>query len=101
MTGLDGTTMHEEGQAAASELTVTGVHNAKVELGEGNDLIAVVGASLPGHLAIHTGTGDDRVLVGTGGDAAELVGVMCLSACKDHSTSTQTAVMIKCLLMTR
>ena len=74
ITGLDGTNLLEEGQPAVSEVTVAGVHGATVELGEGDDLIAIVGAELRGKIAIDTGAGEDRVLVGTGGDAAELVG---------------------------
>ena len=76
VTGLDGTTVHEDGQTPGAEVTVTGVHSAKVGLGAGNDLVAVVGANVRGHLAIRTGAGDDRVLIGTGGDAPELVGVL-------------------------
>ncbi|MEX0613839.1 MAG: hypothetical protein WD229_17105, partial [Pirellulales bacterium] len=75
ITGLDTTTVHEEGQPATTDpVTVTGVKNIRAALGEGNDLIAVVGANVRGRLGIRTGAGDDRVLVGTGGDAAELVG---------------------------
>jgi hypothetical protein len=74
ITGLDGTNLIQNGDPPAAEVTVTGVHSAHVELGEGNDLVAVVGANLRGQVAINTGGGDDRVLVGTGGDAAELVG---------------------------
>jgi hypothetical protein len=74
ITGLDGTTVHEEGQPPAADVTVADVHNVRVGLGDGNDLIAVVGAELSGSLGIRTGAGDDRVLIGTGGDAAELVG---------------------------
>jgi hypothetical protein len=76
ITGLDGTTVHEEGEPAGSEVTVTGVHSARLRLGAGNDLIGVVGANFRGHVAVHTGAGDDRVLIGTGGDAPELAGLL-------------------------
>src|SRR3990170_3444629 len=46
VTGLDGTTVHEDGQTPGAEVTVTGVHSAKVGLGAGNDLVAVVGANV-------------------------------------------------------
>jgi hypothetical protein len=74
VTGLDGTTVHLEGEAGASVLNVSGVRNIKVELGGEADLAAVVGANVRGNLSIDSGAGNDRVLVGTGGDAAELVG---------------------------
>lgn len=76
VTGLDGTTVHEEGATPGSEVAVTDVRSALVSLGDGNDLVAVVGAAFDGHLGINTGAGDDRALVGTGGDAPELVGLL-------------------------
>ncbi len=77
VTGLDTTTVHEDGQPPGTDpVTVTGVHGIQVDLGEGDDLVAVVGANVRGSLSIGTGAGDDRVLIGTGGDAAELVGVL-------------------------
>jgi len=76
VTGLEGTTVHEEGGAATNSVTVTGVRSIQAELGEGNDLIAVVGANLRGSILLRTGAGDDRVLMGTGGDSAELEGIL-------------------------
>jgi hypothetical protein len=72
VTGLDGTNL----EGASDPITLTGVRNIRVNLGEGNDLAAVVDASVRGNLSIQTGVGDDRVLVGTGEGAAELVGVL-------------------------
>jgi hypothetical protein len=76
VTGLDGTNILQDSEPPAAAVTVTGVHSIKAGLGEGDDLIAVVGANLRGSLAVRTGAGDDRVLVGTGGDATELVGLL-------------------------
>jgi hypothetical protein len=74
ITGLDGTNIILDGEPPAAEVTVSDVRSARVRMGDGADLVAVAGASFRGHLAIGTGAGDDRVLIGTGGDAAELVG---------------------------
>jgi hypothetical protein len=74
VTGLDGTTVHMEGQTPASQLTVTGVQSARVDLVEGNDLFALVGANLSGFVAVDMGSGNDRAFIGTSGNAPELVG---------------------------
>jgi len=72
VTGLDGTSL----DGAADPITVTGVRNIRIDLGEGDDLAAVVGANVRGNLSIQTGVGDDRVLVGTGEGAIELAGLL-------------------------
>ncbi|MCI0333875.1 MAG: LEPR-XLL domain-containing protein [Planctomycetes bacterium] len=72
VTGLDGTTL----EGATDPITVSDVLNIRVNLGEGNDLAAIVGANVGGNVSIQTGAGDDRVLVGTGEGAAELAGVL-------------------------
>jgi hypothetical protein len=72
VTGLDGTTLGGE----TDPVTVTDVRNIHVAMGDGDDLVAVAGASVRGHVAIRTGEGNDRVAVGTDGGAAELAGVL-------------------------
>jgi hypothetical protein len=72
ITGLDGTTLND----ATDPISVTGVRNIGVGLGDGADLVAIAGATVRGNVSVRTGLGDDRVLVGTGGDAAELAGVL-------------------------
>jgi hypothetical protein len=69
---LSGTLLDGE----ADPVTVTGVRNIHVNLGDGNDLVAVVGANIRGNLSVRAGVGDDRVLVGTGEGAAELEGLL-------------------------
>jgi hypothetical protein len=71
---LDGTNLVDEGETPATEVTVTGVRSAHIRMGDGNDLVGIAGASFRGHVAISTGAGEDRVLIGTGGDATELAG---------------------------
>jgi hypothetical protein len=66
VTGVDGTTVHLEGQSPAGQVSVTGVRSARIRLGEGSDLVAVVGADFRGSLGIEGGVGDDRVRIGTG-----------------------------------
>jgi hypothetical protein len=56
----------------ATEVAVTGVRSARVEMGEGLDLVAVAGATFRGILSIDTGAGNDRVRIGTTGGDAEL-----------------------------
>jgi hypothetical protein len=73
VTGLDGTNIILNGDPPVSEVTVADVRNARIRMGDGNDLVAVAGASLR-YVSIGTGAGDDRVLVGTDGGAPELVG---------------------------
>jgi hypothetical protein len=72
ITGVDGTTL----DGAADPITVTGVRNIRINLGEGNDLAAVAGANIRGNVGIQTGAGDDRVLIGTGEGAPELAGIL-------------------------
>jgi hypothetical protein len=75
VTGLDGTTVHEQGQPPGTDpVSVTGVRNIRAGLGDGNDLLAIVGANVGGGIAIRAGAGEDRVLIGTGADASELAG---------------------------
>jgi hypothetical protein len=76
VSGLDGTNLVQEGEPASTEFIVTGVHSVRARLGAGNDLIALVGANFRGDVAINAGADDDRVFVGTGGDAPELVGLL-------------------------
>ncbi len=72
VTGLDGTTL----EGATDPIAVAGVRNIRVNLGEGDDLAAVVGANVRGNVSIQTGAGADRVLVGTGAGATELAGML-------------------------
>jgi hypothetical protein len=72
VTGLDGTTLGD----ATDPVTVSDVRNIRVGLGEGDDLVAIVGANVGGNVSIRTGLGDDRVFIGTGDGAAELAGVL-------------------------
>lgn len=72
VTGLDGTTLG----GGTEPVTVTGVRSIRVDLGEGDDLVAIAGASVRGRVKIETGEGADRVLIGTGEGATELAGVL-------------------------
>jgi hypothetical protein len=72
VTGLDGTLL----EGATDPITVTGIRNISVDLGDGDDLVAVAGATVRGNVSIRTGVGDDRVAVGTDGGAAELAGAL-------------------------
>jgi hypothetical protein len=90
VTGLDGTMVVLDG-VASTAATVEGVRNIRVQLGDEADLAAVVGANLRGRLSIDAGLGDDRVLIGTAGDATELVG----HVPADLSVNVRGAVSIK------
>jgi hypothetical protein len=72
VTGLDNTTLEGE----SDPITVTGVRNIRVDLGDGDDLAALVGADVRGKVAIDAGDGADRVLVGTGEGVDELDGLL-------------------------
>jgi hypothetical protein len=72
VTGLDGTTLGGE----TDPVEVSGIRNIRVNLGDGADLVALAGAEVRGNVTVRTGLGDDRVLVGTEGGAAELAGVL-------------------------
>ena len=62
--GLNGTTVHQEGQTPATEVRVSGVRNdVRIGLGEGNDSVSMVDARVAGSVSIHTGAGDDEVTV--------------------------------------
>jgi hypothetical protein len=74
VTGLDGTTVTMDG-TTSGEATIQDASDVKIDLGAGNDLVAVVGANVGGKLSINTGSEDDRVFIGTAGDAVELEGV--------------------------
>jgi hypothetical protein len=75
ITGLEGTILlpvdpvTDLPGAPVSTLTVTDVHGrANIDLGEGDDLVALFDAEFRGKLKIETGDGDDRVLIGAQGD---------------------------------
>lgn len=84
LTGLDGTNLlpvdpeTEVPGAPVSTLTVSDVRGRiNVELGDGNDLVAVFDANVRGELKIDTGEGNDEVLIGAeaaaGSELAELL----------------------------
>jgi hypothetical protein len=72
ITGVDGTMLDGE----TDPITVSGVRNIHVDLGNGDDLVALVGANVRGRVSIQTGEGADRVLIGTGEGATELAGIL-------------------------
>ena len=74
--GLDGTTVRKQDDPAATEVTVAGVKSIRADLGEGNDLIALLGGDIRGNVSIRTGAGGDRVLIGTIDNAPELAGTL-------------------------
>ena len=74
--GLDGTTVHQQDDPAATEVTVAGVRSIRANLGDGNDLLALLGGDIRGNVSIRTGVGDDRVLIGTVDNASELAGTL-------------------------
>jgi hypothetical protein len=69
ISGLDGTTVHEEGETPAAEVTLTGVtRGIRVDLGDGDDTLAISDVSLRGNVSIETGDGNDTVMIGAEGD---------------------------------
>jgi hypothetical protein len=73
VTGLDGTTVHEDGETPAAEVTLTGVERgARIGLGAGHDTLAMSDVSLRGNVSIDTGDGDDNVHIGVEDMAAGL-----------------------------
>jgi hypothetical protein len=74
ISGLDGTTVHE-GEAPAAEVTVTGVEaGVRVELGEGDDTMALADVSIQSNVSINMGEGNDTVEVGIGaGEPGEVM----------------------------
>jgi hypothetical protein len=74
VTGLNGTTVHQNGQDPASDVTVTGVRrDVRIGMGEGNDSVSIEAARVRGDVLIRTGTGNDEVSVddvGIGGRLA-------------------------------
>ncbi len=78
VTGLDGTTVHLEGQAAAGEVTVAGVNDdLRIDLGDGSDTLELADAVVNGSVSIRMGVGDDSVAVGSedGGVGEALAGL--------------------------
>ena len=72
ITGLDGTTVHLEGQAPAAEVTVTDVDDdVRIDLGDGHDTLELADATFDGNVSIHMGEGDDDVDVGLDDVAGE------------------------------
>jgi hypothetical protein len=68
VTGLNGTTVHETGVAAAAEVTVMGVEEGvEIDLGDGDDSVSLTELSLHGRVSIETGAGNDVVNL-TGGE---------------------------------
>jgi hypothetical protein len=81
VTGLNGTTVHQEGQTPATEVTVTGVRNdVRIGLGEGNDSVSLVEANVRGSVLIHTGAGEDEVVV----DGVAIGGRLAIDASADN-----------------
>jgi hypothetical protein len=75
VTGLESTTVHEEGETPTSQVVVTGVdRGAQIDLGEGDDEIAMAALSLRGNASIDTGEGEDHVMIGPQ-DAAVAAGL--------------------------
>jgi hypothetical protein len=72
ITGVDGTML----DSGIDPITVSGVRNIHVDLGNGDDLAALVGANVRGRVAIQTGEGADRVVIGTGEGATEITGML-------------------------
>jgi hypothetical protein len=71
VSGLDGTTVHQEGDPPAAEVTVTGVTGGlRADLGEGDDELTLVDAGFAGNVSIGMGDGNDTVNIG-----AEAVGL--------------------------
>lgn len=63
--GLDGTQIIDGDAEPASEIVVEGVrHGLRANLGEGDDVLRVTDAVIRGNVAIHTGEGNDRVVIG-------------------------------------
>jgi hypothetical protein len=63
--GLDGTQLVEGDAEPVTELVVESVrHGLRANLGEGDDVLRVENATIRGNVAINTGAGDDRVVMG-------------------------------------
>jgi hypothetical protein len=85
VTGLNGTTVHQEGQTPATEVTVTGVRNdVRISLGEGDDSVSLVDSGVRGSISIHTGTGADEVTV----DQVSARGGLAIDTADDNDTVT-------------
>jgi hypothetical protein len=85
VTGLNGTTVHQEGQTPTTEVTVTGVRNdVRIGLGDGNDSVSLIDAEVRGSISIHTGAGDDEVTV----DQVAARGGLGIDAGDDNDTVT-------------
>ncbi|MCA9238432.1 MAG: hypothetical protein KDA44_23325 [Planctomycetales bacterium] len=77
--GLDGTTVHMAGDDGApaeqASVEVTGVRrDVRIAMGDGDDVVRIHDARFRGNVAVTTGQGEDRVLVGLqapADDAAE------------------------------
>jgi hypothetical protein len=79
VSGLDGTTVHEEGDPPAGEVTVTGVTaGLRVDLGEGDDELTLVDAGFAGNVLIVLGDGNDTLNIG--GETAGLAQLSPLDA---------------------
>jgi hypothetical protein len=73
VTGLNGTTVHQNGQSPASEVTVTGVRSdVRIGMGEGNDSVSIEGVGVRGDVLIRTGAGNDEVSIDDSGIGGRL-----------------------------
>jgi hypothetical protein len=71
VTGLDGTTVHLEGEDPGTEVVVSGVRrDVRINLGDGDDVVSLGELSVRGDISIRTGLGEDTVHVGDEGDMA-------------------------------
>ncbi|HEX2475063.1 MAG TPA: hypothetical protein VHK01_09970 [Lacipirellulaceae bacterium] len=85
VTGLNGTTVHQEGQTPASEVRVTGVRNdVRINLGEGDDSVSLTDAAVRGSVSINTGAGADEVTV----DQVSARGGLAIDTADDNDTVT-------------
>jgi hypothetical protein len=85
VTGLNGTTVHQNGQTPANEVTVSGVRgDVRINLGEGNDSVSLVNANVRGDVIVRTGAGDDEISV----DETSIGGRLAIDAGADNDTVT-------------
>jgi hypothetical protein len=83
VTGLNGTTVHQNGQTPTTEVKVTGVRrDVRIGMGEENDSVSLEGVAVRGDVAIRTGTGNDEVSI----DEASIGGRLAIGTDGDNDT---------------
>jgi hypothetical protein len=83
VTGLNGTTVHQEGQSPANEVTVSGMRrDVRINLGDGNDAVSLADANVRGNVTIRGGAGDDEIAI----DETSIDGRLAIDAGTDDDT---------------